>query len=79
MCVSCDKKGIRWMRGECDTFEEENEVENLGGRVGGEIAKGDGDSGEPGKPHKGLWAYPKSNEYLVRDLQQVSDKIYFKF
>ena len=56
--MSYEREGIRATRDECDTLEEENGVEqgwcseNLRGRVGGEIAKADGDSGEPGKPLK---------------------------
>lgn len=50
------------------TPEEENEVEgsqgskNLRGRDGSEVARADGDSGEPSKPREGLEAYPKSSE-----------------
>lgn len=39
--------------------EQSSRVKNLRGE-GGEVAKADGDSGEPSKPRKGLWAYPKS-------------------
>ena len=72
------------MSGECDTPEEENKVEqsqgskNLRGREGSEVAKADGNSGEPSKPRKGLWAYSESSECSVKDLWQVSDKIHCK-
>lgn len=56
--------------------EQSQGSENLRGREGGEVAKADGDSGEPSKPRKGLWAYPKSSEYSVKDLWQVRDKIH---
>lgn len=64
--------------------EEENEVEqsqgsrNLRGRDGSEVARADGDSGEPSKPREGLEAYPKSSECSVKDLWQVGDKIHCK-
>lgn len=45
-------------------------------REAGKIAKVDGNCGAPGKPSKGVWAYFKSHEKLVKDWQQWRDKIH---
>lgn len=61
-CVSCEMKGIRWISGECDTPEEDNDTESGGGseNLSGEWTERVVrvqrwmETGEPGKPGQGV-------------------------
>lgn len=69
------------------TLEEENEVEwgrssdNLMGSWTERVVRLQRQmkTGEPGKPGKGVWFYLKSNEKLVKDLQQWVTKYILHF